>query len=350
MASASFRIGAVDVGNEFPPMVIAEAGVHHRNSVELAETFIRQAAAAGAHAIKFQTYLASRLATRWAPTYWDSGDGKTQHDIFAERSLLTRDDYARLFRCAKDNRILFLSTPFDPQSAAMLHELGMVAFKIASADLTNVPLLRAAAGCGVPMLLSTGGSMFEEIREAVRLVRGFDVPIALLHCSLSYPTSVKDANLERIQRLGDEFADLVIGYSDHTQPQDSELTCPLAVALGARVIEKHYTLDKSLPDDDHYHAVDQDGLVRLIRGCAQAFEMTSSYREITEAERAARLFARRSIVAARNIAAGQVIFAADVDCKRPGTGIPPTQIDDVIGKKTTRAFAEDELIEVTGLE
>jgi sialic acid synthase SpsE len=349
MSSASFRIGPIEVGNEHPPVVIAEAGVHHGNSVELAETLISRAAAAGAHAIKFQTYRASRLATKWAPTYWDSGDGKTQYDIFAKRSLLTRDDYARLFRCAEDNRIVFLSTPFDVESAAMLHEFGMAAFKIASADLTNVPLLRAAAGCGVPMLLSTGASMFNEIHEAVRLMRGFDVPIALLHCSLSYPTPVRDANLERIRRLGDEFGDLVIGYSDHTQPQDSELTCPLAVALGARVIEKHYTLDKSLPDDDHYHAVDQDGLIRLVRGCAQAFEMTSSYREMTEAERSARTFARRSIVAARSIAAGQVIFAADVDCKRPGTGISPTQIDDVVGKRATRAFAEDELIEMTGL-
>jgi N-acetylneuraminate synthase len=330
-------------------MMIAEAGVHHRNSLTLACEYVLQASIAGAHAIKFQTYQARRLAARWATTYWDSGDERTQYDIFAERSLLTRGDYEELFELADELGILLLSTPFDPESATMLHELGMVAFKIASADITNYPLLRTVAAFGKPILLSTGASTFEEIRATVDMLQEFNIPLTLLHCSLSYPTALADANLGRITRLREAFPNLVIGYSDHTQPQDSELACPLAIGLGARVIEKHYTLNKALPEDDHYHAVDSAGLSRLVRNCYLAFEMTLGNEEITEAEQPARTYARRSLVAARVISAGHVLTEDDVDCKRPGTGLSPTRIDEVLGKRAQRDFEEDELIDLEGL-
>lgn len=350
MERAIMRIGRHSIGDEFEPFVIAEAGVHHYNSVELAKDYLRQARVAGVHALKFQTYDAGRLATRWAPAYWGDAAGRTQYEVFAERSRLSVDDYGDLFAYAAELGVLLLSTPFDPDAAAMLHDFGMPAFKIASADITDLPLLRVVAAFGKPVLLSTGASTLEEIRRAVGALLGSGCAPALLHCTLAYPTAVDDANLRRITVLREEFPDLAIGYSDHTRPRDSELACPLAVALGARIIEKHYTLNKDLPGDDHYHAVDQAGLRRLVKNCRDAWCQTRSYVEVVESETVARTYARRSIVAARALPEGHVVGFDDIDAKRPGTGISPLDIDAVVGRKTTRAFAADELIDFDGLE
>ena len=348
MERSTLQIGSYIVGDTAPPFIIAEAGVHHYNSLELAKAYLLQAKIAGAHAIKFQTYSADRIAARWAPTYWDSGDGLTQYDIFLNRSKLTYDDYTSLFAYARELGVLFLSTPFDEDAASLLNELGMAAFKIASADITHFPMLRHIKQFGKPLILSTGAATFDEIRAAVDLLDG--VPVALLHCSLSYPTAIADANLARITALRAAFPQLVIGYSDHTQPQDTEFACPMAVGLGARIVEKHYTLNKYLPDDDHYHAVDQMGLTRLVKNCKESFLMSSRYEEMTEAEQAARQYARRSIVAAHDLTAGQVLTAADVDYKRPGTGVSPTRLDDVLGKRLKRDLDADALILFDDLE
>ena len=346
----AFDIGGHPVGPGSPPFVIAEAGVHHGNDVGVAKEYIRAARGAGAHAIKFQTYKASRLATRWAPAYWDAGPAKTQHEIFAERDKLVEDDYRELFAYAAEVGIVMMSTPFDDESAVMLDRLGMPAFKIASADLTDWPLLRAVAELGKPMILSTGASRLDEVREVVERLSPYEVPLALLHCTLAYPTPLDAANLLRITELRRAFGELVIGYSDHTQPQDSELACPLSVALGARIVEKHFTLDPTLPGDDHYHAVDPEGLARLVRGCADAWRMTAEYAELGDVEAAARERARRSIVAARRIEKGDVLGADAIDFKRPGTGVSPMRVDEVLGRTARRAFQADELIQVEDLE
>ena len=350
MDRTTLQIGPHAIGDAREPFVMAEAGVHHYNSVELAKAYLRRARIAGAHAVKFQTYDAGRLAARWAPAYWAEGTGRTQYEVFAERSLLSKDDYRELFAYAAELGVLLLSTPFDPDAARMLNDLGMPGFKIASADITDLPMLRVIATFGKPIVLSTGASTMDEIRRTVGALRSSGCPLALLHCTLTYPTAIEDANLRRITVLREEFPDLVIGYSDHTQPQDSELACPLAVGLGARIIEKHYTLNKALPEDDHYHAVDQAGLCRLVKNCRDAWRQTWPYAEIAECETAARTNARRSIVAARDLPAGHVIAADDVDAKRPGTGISPVEIDSVTGRRTTRAFEADELIVFDALD
>ena len=350
MDRASLRIGPYTIGDDHEPFVMAEAGVHHYNSVGLAREYLRQARIAGVHAVKFQTYDAGRLAARWAPVYWAEGTGRTQYEVFAERSRLSEDDYRELFAYAAELGVLLLSTPFDPDAVRMLDDLGMPAFKIASADITHLPMLRVVAASGKPILLSTGASTMEEVRRTVDALRSSGCPLALLHCTLSYPATIADANLRRIAVLREAFPDLVIGYSDHTQPQDSELACPLAVALGARVVEKHYTLNKALPDDDHYHAVDQPGLCRLVRDCRDAWRQTRQYAELSESETAARTYARRSIVAAHELPGGHVIAADDVDAKRPGTGMSPMEIDTVVGRRTRRGFAADELIALDGLD
>ena len=166
-----------------------------------------------------------------------------------------------------------------------------------------------------------------------------------MHCVLSYPTAIKDANLHRIVELKHRYPNIVIGYSDHTQPQDSPLACPLAVSLGAKIIEKHFTLNKLLDGDDHYHAVDSDGLARLVRDCKDAAIMTANGAEIMESEIPARTYARRSIVAARNLKAGTVLTMDDIDFKRPGTGISPKNVETVISKTLLRDLEEDELIQ-----
>jgi N-acetylneuraminate synthase len=324
--------------------VIAEAGVHHDNDVERAKELIRAAHEAGADAVKFQTYSANRLAAKWAPTYWDDESGRTQHDIFAERSLLTGAEYRELFAFAAELGILLLSTPFDTDAVEMLAGLGMAAFKIASADITDIPLLQACASHGLPVLMSTGASHFDEVQRAVDAVTSAGSPALLLHCSLAYPTPIADANLPRITTLGELFPDVVVGYSDHVQPQDSELPCPIAVTLGASVIEKHFTLDKSLPGDDHYHAVDPEGLARLVKNCADAWAMTRDLGETTEVEMAARSFARRSVVAARTLKAGTVLTAGDVDFKRPGTGLSPADVERVLGHRLSVNLDADALV------
>ena len=346
----SFAIGGRAVGRGEPPYVIAEAGVHHGNDVGLACRYVEAAHEAGADAIKFQTYTADRLVARWAPTYWEDDEGRTQHEIFAERSLLTEDDYRRVARRARDLGITFLSTPFDPGAAAMLDRLAVAAFKIASADVTHLPLLRAVASFSKPVLLSTGASSIEEVRQAVDALAPSGAPVALLHCSLAYPTPVGEANLRRIELLGREFPNHVVGYSDHTLPEETELACPLAVALGASIVEKHFTLDRSLPGDDHYHAVDPDGLARMVAACRQACEMAPVAEELRPREQAARTYARRSVVAARTLAAGQILTEQDIDFKRPGTGVAPGLADHLVGRRLVRPLAPDELIRLEDVE
>lgn len=350
MSATSFQIENRAVGHDQPPYVIAEAGVHHYNSVEIAKHYILSARIAGVDAIKFQTYKASRIAARWAPVYWGGEGGKTQHDVFAERDKLTQADYHVLFEYAKGLGVTMMSTPFDVDAAKMLDDFGMAAYKIASADITNLPLLKAVASFGKPVILSTGASYINEIRTAYEEIAGHGVPVALLHCTLTYPTPLAEANLQRIVVLKDHFDDCVIGYSDHTQPQDSEYTCALGVALGARIIEKHYTLNKSLLGDDHYHAVDQEGLIRLMKECRQAFAMTSGYSEMTAGETAARTYARRSIVAATDLRRGTSIELAHLDFKRPGTGMSPAQVDMLVGKRLKVDLKADQLVELDHLD
>lgn len=351
MSSPSLVIGGRIVGPAHPPYVIAEAGVHHFNSLELAKEYVLQAKIAGADAIKFQTYTAEKLVTRWAPTYWDTDGSSTQFDVFAVRSRLGEAAYAALFELAADLGIHLLSTPFDLGAADMLASLGMPAFKIASGDLTFTPLLKRAAGLQRPVLISTGAATFEEVRTGVKtLLSAGAIGVALLHCSLAYPTKVADANLRRIEALRSEFPDLVMGYSDHTVPGESELACPLAVGLGASIVEKHFTLNALLPEDDHYHAVDPAGLTRLVKNCRDAWKATTGLAEMTAVEEAARRGARRSIVAATHIVAGKRLEPADIDFKRPGTGLPPTSAPHVLGKRTLRAFEPDELIALDGLD
>lgn len=326
--------------------IIAEAGVHHGGSLERARKLINAAASAGADAIKFQTYKASTLVTAWAPKYWElAGDdgSESQQAYFSKRDSFGFEEYKALAEHAAGRDIVFCSTPFDLEAIRWLDAVGVPFWKIASADINNFPLLEAVARTGKPVILSTGASLFREIEASIEFLREKGArDLALLHCTLAYPTPDDQANLGRIIELKKRFADLVIGYSDHTVPNDNATVPVLAVALGAQIVEKHFTLDRTLAEDDHYHSVDPGLLARMIRQIRLAEEAVALSREITDCEWLARNNARRSLVAAEPISPGTVLTTDLVIPKRPGGGISPALINKVVGRRTKTSIQMDQ--------
>ncbi len=341
------QIGDTMVGGDAPACIIAEAGVNHGCDMDTALKMIDEAAAAGADAIKFQTYCAETLTTRWAPRYWDHPEESgTQYALFRHSDDFARQDYWRLFEYAREVGISWLTTPFDLEAVRWLTEMEVEAFKIASADLTNWPLIRACAETGRPIIMSTGAATLEEIRASVEMVRetGND-QIALLHCVLSYPTPIESMHLRRIPRLIEEFPELVIGLSCHTIPDECIVVPTVATALGAKIIEHHFTLDTSLEGDDHYLSVDPPLLARMVANIRRAeASLGSPEISILPCEEPARKYARRSIVAARHIPAGTTLRREHLIMKRPGTGVSPVELDRMLGRTTSVAIEEDQLV------
>jgi N-acetylneuraminate synthase len=324
------------------PYVIAEIGVNHAGNIDLACQLVREAAQAGAQAAKFQSYKAEKIACRESPAYWDVSKEPTpsQFQLFKKYDAFGEADYQTLARVCASVDIDFLSTPFDLE-AADLAPL-MPAFKIASADITNLPLLRRCAAKGKPVLLSTGASSLPEIEFAVSALRRAGAEkIALLHCVLNYPTPVDHAQLGMIAVLRRVFPDCVIGYSDHVVPEDTMMSMELACMMGAAILEKHFTHDKRLPGNDHYHAMDAGDLGRFTLRCQVYSALRGGNSKNLEFEQAARLHARRSIVAARNILQGEVLSDQNLMAKRPAHGISPVHWDEVVGKVAACAIAED---------
>lgn len=327
------------------PFLIAEAGVNYENDLETAFRMVEAAAQAGADAIKFQSYKAETLASRFSPSYWDTTKEPTrsQYELFKKYDHLDVEDYRRLAEHARQCGLYFLSTPFDERFVDALAPL-MPAIKVASADLTNQPLLRHIARQRKPVILSTGASTLGEIEEAVDLLQAEGVEhIALLHCVLSYPCRPEDANLGALAHLQATFPDHIIGYSDHVPPAYGCAALTTAWLLGARILEKHFTLDKTRPGNDHYHAIDPED-IRLFR--AQCDYVTSLLGEgrkrVLAAETEARRQARRSLVAARAIRAGERLTERDILIKRPGSGIDPRFLNIILGATARRDIQDDE--------
>jgi len=325
------------------PLIIAEVGVNHEGCMKTAFQLIDDAADAGADAVKFQTYKAEKLASRDSPAYWDTTLEKSdsQFKLFKKYDGFEIKDYEKLKLRCDEVGVEFLSTPFDFDSVEFLSDL-MDVFKISSSDITNKPLIEKICEHGKPIILSTGAADTSEIDEAVCWIDRFEVSVALMHCVLSYPTSDGDANLGMIQGLRHMYPDRIVGYSDHTMPGDMT-TLEVAALLGAEIIEKHFTHDKTLPGNDHYHAMDK----RDLQSFCQRFDRLlglfgESEKRVLEVEEPARRHARRSLVASRLIRAGSVISVTDLICKRPGSGISPKLIDDVVGMTAKSDINEDE--------
>lgn len=333
-----------DTGIEMP-YIIAEAGVNHEGSMDTAKRLIALAHQGGANAIKFQSYKAGTLASQHSPAYWDLAKEPTrsQFELFKKYDKFWKPEFEALKLECDRVGIEFLSTPFDVESASFLDEL-MPAFKISSSDITNLPFIEFICSFGKPIILSTGASELDEITEALGWIDGFNVPVALLHCVLNYPTADDDANLGMIPALEREFPDRIIGYSDHTLPRDMRV-CEAAVLLGARIIEKHFTHDKTLPGNDHYHAMDVDDLLAFKRQLSRVVGMTGPFvvRSLP-GEDTARANARRSLVAARAIPKGKVIDAGDLTWKRPASGVSPKHFREVIGKSAAIHIDKDDIL------
>ena len=330
------------------PYIIAEAGVNHEGEMDIAKRLVDEAAEGGAHAIKFQTYKASTIASKNSPAYWDTNKEPTdsQYKLFKKYDNFWKNEYEQLKICCDNVGIEFLSTPFDIESANFLNDL-MDVFKISSSDITNKPFIEHLCDFGKPIILSTGASYLYEIQEAVEWIDSKDVSVALLHCILNYPTDDDNANLGMIKDLQKKFPDKIIGYSDHTQPNDMK-NLEIATLLGSVILEKHFTHDKTLPGNDHYHAMDKEDLKTFSKNIEYVFTALGSQKKhpiLTEAP--ARNNARRSLVASCNIPKGTNISHKHLTWKRPAHGISPKEIENIVGRETVRNIAEDEVLQWT---
>lgn len=327
------------------PLVIAEAGVNHGGSLDMAYRHIEEAREGGADAIKFQTYKADTIAVKDSPAYWDTTKEptKSQHELFSKYDKFWKTEFEKLKKRCDSAGIEFMSTPFDLASAEFLNDM-MDSYKISSSDLTNRPFIERIASFKKPILLSTGAADLPEIREAVSWIAPSGAPLCLLHCVLNYPCGDENANLAMIRDLGSKFPDAILGYSDHTTPKDMK-TLETAFLLGAIVLEKHFTHDKTLPGNDHYHAMDKEDLKLFRRDIERLLVLLGSPdKAALPSEEPARLHARRSLVAARSIAKGSIIASEHLTWKRPAAGVSPKDIGRVVGRKAVRDIGEDEVI------
>ncbi len=335
--------------------IIAEVGVNYHDiavkekitPIEAAKLMITKAKEGGAHAVKFQTYKAEKLASKNSPAYWDLNEEPTtsQYQLFKKFDSFGESEYKELAKYCKSKNIIFLSTPFDFEAVDYLDDL-MPIFKISSSDITNLPFIQYIAMKKKPIFLSTGASTIGEIECAVNTILSENNnDISLIHCVLDYPTEFKNVNLNMIKYLKSVFPDYLIGFSDHSKPDASLLIPTLAYVYGANIIEKHFTLDKSLKGNDHYHAMDMDDLKKLKKNISFIREISGEYfKRPLECEQKARIHARRSIVATQPIKKGKKITRKDITFKRPGTGIPPSFLDKVLNAEAIEDIEEDEIL------
>ena len=336
--------------------LIAEIGVNYYDiaienqisPMEAAKLMINKAVEVGIHAVKFQTYKAETLASKNSPYYWDIKEEPTdsQYKLFKKFDSFGKNEYEELANYCETKHIEFLSTPFDIESADYLEPL-MNVYKISSSDLNNINFVEYQAKKNKPIILSIGASNADEIHNTVNIIRQYNnKPLTLLHCVLEYPTPYEHANLQKIVTLKNEFPDLIIGYSDHTKPDFNYQVLKTAYNLGATVIEKHFTLNKKLKGNDHYHSMDADDAKNIITGIEYIDMLRGNGKLIClDSEKKARENARRSLVAAKNIKKGEIIKAEMITWKRPGTGINAEKFNEIIGKIASVDIAEDTILQ-----
>ena len=331
--SKELTFGKRVVGAGHPAFVIAEAGVNHNGDLSLAFQLIDAAIAAGADAVKFQTFIASEVITADAAKaeYQKETTGEQESQLeMVKRLELSFGDFRKLKIYCDDQGITFLSTPFDFKSVDFLEGLGVVAFKISSGDLTNHPFLRHVASKGRPVILSTGMSDLDEVREALAVINGTgNDEVILLQCVTNYPAAAEDVNLKAMLSMQSSF-DVNVGYSDHTLGIEVPLA---AVALDACVIEKHFTLDKNFVGPDQRASLEPHEFKAMVEGIRKVEAALGNGQKVPAASESGNAaVARRSIVAARDISAGTTITPSEIAFKRPGTGLSPRMADQLLGK------------------
>ncbi len=327
--------------------IIAEAGVNHNGSVELAKKLIDVANDAGADAVKFQTFKAEKLVSKNAQKAEyqkeTSGAGESQFAMIKKLEL-DLETHKELMAYCKDKEIMFLSTPFDLESIAMLDDLGLKIFKIPSGEITNLPYLRAIGALKKQIILSTGMATMAEIGAALNILTQTGTPkqnITVLHANTMYPTPMEDVNLRAMPNIGKTF-DVAYGYSDHTLGIEVDIA---AVAMGASVIEKHFTLDKTMQGPDHKASLEPHELKAMVQSIRNIeLALGSEIKQPSPSEIPNMQVARKSIVAAREIKKGEILTAANLTVKRPGNGMNPMQWDEILGTPAQRDYEVDDLI------
>lgn len=329
---------------------IAEAGVNHNGSLELAKKLVDAASMAQADAVKFQTFKAETLVSRHAKKSqyqiknYSNGQEDTQLEMLKKLEL-PYQDHQELIDYCRQKEIQFLSTPFDLESIDFLVDLGLETLKIPSGEITNLPYLKKMGKTGKKLILSTGISTLEEIGQAIKIITKAGTPLSrltVLHCNTEYPTPFEDVNLKAMNTIARHF-NVEVGYSDHTLGIEVPIA---AVALGATVIEKHFTLDRSLPGPDHLASATPQELKAMIKAIRHIeLALGSSDKKPSPSELKNLHTARKSIVAKRDIGKGEVLSEDNITVKRPGNGISPMQWDEVLGLKACRDFEKDEFIE-----
>lgn len=337
------------------PYVIAEMGVNFYDTarelnitpLEAAKLYVKKAKEAGVNAAKFQSYKAETIASKNSPAYWDLSKEPTtsQYELFKKLDGFNKEDYQALYQYCKEIGIDFMSTPFDYDSADYLFDFVDI-YKISSSDITNLPFIRHIARKGKPIYLSVGASYLSEVDDAVRAIRQEgNEGICLLHCVLSYPTKYEDANLNMITHLKQIYPDLPIGFSDHTLPDECMTVLTTAYLLGADVIEKHFTLDKTLQGNDHYHAGDPNDFFKAVNNFKLIQTIVGNKQKtVLDCEKVPRKEARRSLILTHDMKAGDILSEKDLIAKRPGSGISPKYQELVIGRMLKQDLKEDTIL------
>ena len=342
--AVTLNIGSREIGDHTPCYVIAEIGHNHQGSLERARELFREAKLAGAHAVKLQKRHNRGLYTRTA--YDKSYDNENsfgatygEHREFLEFEL---EEYQALQAYAKELGVDFFATAFDVQSADFLNGLDVPAFKIASGDLKSTPLLEHVARMGKPMIISTGGAQIDDVQRAYEAVMPINPQLSILQCTAGYPAAFEELDLRVIATYRERFPGAVIGFSSH----DNGIAMPVAAyMLGARIIEKHFTLNRAMKGTDHAFSLEPVGLRKMVRDLDRTFKaMGDGRKKIYESERAPIIKMGKSLVVAHDLPVGHVLAAADVVMKSPGGGIPPYELDAVLGMVTTKALHEDDFL------
>lgn len=338
------KIGDRIIGEGNRCFVIAEAGVNHNGKLSLAKKLIDAAKKAGADAVKFQVFSAEDVVTKTAKKaeYQKRATGKgTQYELLKKLEL-SEQDFEKLAIYAKKKNVIFLASAFDIKSVTFLERLGVPAFKVPSGEITNFPLLKNIARKNKPIILSTGMSTLEEVKEALRVMRKEGAnDIVLLHCVTNYPAKIEELNLKAIETLRSVF-EVPVGLSDHS----TSIIIPIAaVAMGASVIEKHFTLSKKLPGPDHKASLDPNEFKKMVMGIREVEKaLGDGIKRPTKSEEIMKKIIRRSIVAKVPIPKGTIITRDMLEIKRPGTGLEPKYLDKIVGKKACKDIKADEII------
>lgn len=328
--------------------IIAEAGVNHNGDIEIAKCLIDKAAEAGVDAVKFQTFNTEKLVAKDAPkadyqVKNTANNEENQYDMIKKLEL-SYEDHIELMNYCNNKNIMFLSSAFDLESIDLLNDIGIELFKIPSGEIENVPYLRKIAQSGKKIILSTGMSTMGDIEFALDLLKSEGAKeIIVLHCNTEYPTAMKDVNLRAMEQIKEKF-NVEVGYSDHTLGIEVPIA---AVALGAKVIEKHFTLSREMSGPDHKASLEPEELKNMVR-CIRNIELALGCREkkVTESEVKNKLVARKSLICTKDIKAGEKFTEENIIAKRPGNGLSPKLWDKVIGKRAKRDFFKDEMVEI----